>query len=70
MINEGKEIVEKLLEASIKIHKSSLKGSGNFIYLSPTNTRILKCKKILDKINEYFNWDIKINYLENGIDNN
>jgi hypothetical protein len=60
MINEGKEIVEKLLEASIKIHKASLKGSGNFIYLSPqdwlaTNTRILKCKKILDKINEYFN---------------
>ena len=55
MINEGKDIVEKLLEASIKIHKSSLKGSGNFIYLSPTNTRILKCKKILDKINEYFN---------------
>jgi hypothetical protein len=47
MINEGKSIVEKLLEASIKIHESSLKGSGNFIFVSPDSkfTRILKCKK-------------------------
>lgn len=58
--NLQKDLIKKLLEASNQIHKSSTKGSGNFIITSPqiaksftimyVGERIEKCKKILTRI--------------------
>jgi hypothetical protein len=40
----NKSLVDKLIEASQKIHQSSLRGSGNYILTSPV---------IADMINKY-----------------
>jgi len=58
--NLQKDLIKKILEASNHIHRSSTKGSGNFIVTSPqvaksftlmyTGERIEKCKKILERI--------------------
>jgi hypothetical protein len=47
--NTQKKLVEKLLEASQKIHKSSLRGSGNYIVMNTEFVaayRISKIKRI------------------------
>lgn len=58
--NLQKDLIKKILEASNHIHRSSTKGSGNFIVTSPqvaksftimyVGERIEKCKKILSII--------------------
>ena len=57
--NLQKDLIKKILEASNHIHRSSTKGSGNFIVTSPqvasftimyVGERIEKCKKILSRI--------------------
>lgn len=60
MIETQRNLVQKILKASEEIHKQSLKGGGNMIYLSSMtshifqNPRLRKIRKILEKINEYF----------------
>jgi len=59
----SKDLIQKILEASNHIHKSSIKGSGSFIVTNTqvaksftniflNNQRIEKCKKILNRIKD------------------
>ena len=62
MIETQRNLVQKILKASEEIHKQSLKGGGNMMYLSsithifqnPRLRKIIKIRKILEKINEDF----------------
>jgi hypothetical protein len=63
MIETQRNLVQKILKASEEIHKQSLKGGGNVMYLSsrvshifqnPRFRKIIKIRKILEKINENF----------------
>jgi hypothetical protein len=49
-----KSLVEKLLEASQKIHKSSLRGSGNYVVLSPESGDIFMAIHRMNKIKRIF----------------
>lgn len=55
----SKELIDKLLKASEKIHKSSTKGTANYMITSPEVANMLKsiykvkCRK--EKIKRIFN---------------
>ena len=38
----SKKLIEKILKASESIHKASIKGSGNYMVVSPAVANILK----------------------------
>jgi hypothetical protein len=50
-----KKLIEKLSEASQKIHKSSLRGSGNYVVLSPESGDIFMTAYRMFKIKRIFN---------------
>jgi hypothetical protein len=51
----NQNLVEKLLEASQSIHKSSLRGSGNYIVTSPGMMSLFRSRLRMDKIKRIFN---------------
>ena len=54
----NKSLVDKLLEASQKINKSSLRGSGNYITVNSNIASMiskLKSERRIDKIKRLFN---------------
>ena len=57
----NQNLVEKLLEASQSIHKSSLRGSGNYIVTSPEAEfaigmmSLFRSRLRMDKIKRIFN---------------
>jgi hypothetical protein len=52
----NKSLVDKLLQASQKIQRSSLRGSGNYIVSNPNvftaTYRIAKIKRIFESLND------------------
>jgi len=51
----NKSLVDKLLEASQKINKSSLRGSGNYIVVNPNILNMAKKSLRKEKIKRLFN---------------
>jgi hypothetical protein len=55
MNNTQKTLVEKLLQASQKVHQASLRGSGNYLVLSPESGDIFMAAYRMSKIKRIFN---------------
>jgi hypothetical protein len=53
--NSQKTLVEKLLQASQKVHQASLRGSGNYVVLSPESGDIFMAIHRMNKIKRVFN---------------
>jgi hypothetical protein len=50
----SKELIDKLLKASETIHKSSIKGSANYMVVSPYFTNYFKISSRKEKIKRLF----------------
>ena len=55
MNNTQKTLLEKLLQASQKVHQASLRGSGNYLVLSPESGDIFMAIHRMNKIKRVFN---------------
>jgi hypothetical protein len=53
-MNNQKTLVEKLLQASQKVHQSSLRGSGNYVVMSPESGDIFMAIHRMNKIKRIF----------------
>lgn len=52
--NMSKELIDKLLKASETIHKSSIKGSANYMVVSPYFSNYFKISSRKEKIKRLF----------------
>lgn len=53
-MNNQKTLVEKLLQASQKVHQTSLRGSGNYVVMSPESGDIFMAIHRMNKIKRIF----------------
>ena len=54
-MHNQKNLVDKLLQASQKIHQASLRGSGNYVVMSPESGDIFMAIYRMNKIKRIFN---------------
>jgi hypothetical protein len=54
MNNTQKTLVEKILQTSQKVHQASLRGSGNYVVLSPESGDIFMAAYRISKIKRIF----------------
>ncbi len=52
---DNQKLVEKILQASQKVHQASLRGSANYIVLSPGSGDIFMAIHRINKIKRIFN---------------